>query len=32
LVGRPKGKRPLGRPGRRCEDGVSEWVSEWVSK
>jgi hypothetical protein len=24
LVGRPKGKRPLGRPGRRCEDGVSE--------
>jgi hypothetical protein len=22
LVGRPKGKRPLGRPGRRWEDNI----------
>jgi hypothetical protein len=22
LVGKPEGKRPLGRPGRRCEDGI----------
>jgi hypothetical protein len=22
LVGRPEGKRPLGRPRRRCEDGI----------
>jgi hypothetical protein len=22
LVGRPKGKRPLGRPRRRCEDNI----------
>jgi hypothetical protein len=22
LVGRPEGKRPLGRPRRRCEDGM----------
>jgi hypothetical protein len=22
LVGRPEGKRPLGRPGRRCEDSI----------
>jgi hypothetical protein len=22
LVGKPKGKRPLGRPRRRCENGI----------
>jgi hypothetical protein len=22
LVGKPEGKRPLGTPGRRCEDGI----------
>jgi hypothetical protein len=22
LVGKPKGKRPLGRPRLRCEDGI----------
>jgi hypothetical protein len=22
LVGKPEGKSPLGRPGRRCEDGI----------
>ena len=22
LVGKPKGKRPLGRPERRCEDNI----------
>jgi hypothetical protein len=22
LVGKPEGKRPLGRPRRRCEDGI----------
>jgi hypothetical protein len=22
LVGKPEGKRPLGRPGRRWEDGI----------
>jgi hypothetical protein len=22
LVGRPEGRRPLGRPGRRCEDNI----------
>jgi hypothetical protein len=22
LVGRPEGKRPLGRPRRRCEDNI----------
>jgi hypothetical protein len=22
LVGKPEGKRPLGRPGHRCEDGI----------
>jgi hypothetical protein len=22
LVGKPEGKRPLGRPKRRCEDGI----------
>jgi hypothetical protein len=22
LVGRPEGKSPLGRPRRRCEDGI----------
>ena len=22
LVGKPEGKRPLGRPGRRCKDNI----------
>jgi hypothetical protein len=22
LVGKPEGKRPFGRPGRRCEDNI----------
>jgi hypothetical protein len=22
LLGKPEGKRPLGRPRRRCEDGI----------
>jgi hypothetical protein len=25
LVGKPEGKRPLGKPKRRCEDGP-EWM------
>jgi hypothetical protein len=36
LVGKPEGKRPLGRPGRRREDGIRmdpreiSWEDEWV--
>jgi hypothetical protein len=26
LVGKPEGKRPLGRPGRRCEDNILQEV------
>jgi hypothetical protein len=28
LVGKPKGKRPLGRPGRRCEDNIKMDLQE----
>jgi hypothetical protein len=27
-VGKPEGKRPLGRPRRRCEDGIRMDVTE----
>jgi hypothetical protein len=36
LVGKSEGKRPLGRPGRRREDGIRmdpreiSWEDEWV--
>jgi hypothetical protein len=38
LVGKPEGKRPLGRPRRRCEDGIKmdlreiDWGGgmEWI--
>jgi len=28
LVGKPEGKRPLGRPGRRCENSVKMDLQE----
>jgi hypothetical protein len=28
LVGKPKGKRPLGRPSRRWEDGIRMYLRE----
>jgi hypothetical protein len=28
LVGKPEGKTPLGRPRRRCEDGIREDLRE----
>jgi hypothetical protein len=28
LVGKPEGKRPLGRPRRRWEDGIGMYLSE----
>jgi hypothetical protein len=28
LVGKPEGKRPLGRPTRTCEDGIRMDVRE----
>jgi hypothetical protein len=28
LVGKPEGKRPLGRPRRRCEDNIKMDVQE----
>jgi hypothetical protein len=28
LVGKPEGKRPLGRPRRRCEDGIGMDLKE----
>jgi hypothetical protein len=28
LVGKPEGKRPLGRPRRRCEDGLRMGLRE----
>jgi hypothetical protein len=33
LVGKPEGKRPLGRPRRRCEDGIRMdfWEIGWGS-
>jgi hypothetical protein len=37
LVGKPEGKRPLGRPRRRWEDGIRMylreidlWVVDWI--
>jgi hypothetical protein len=30
LVGKPEGKRPLGRPSRRWEDGGGKMGSEWI--
>jgi hypothetical protein len=32
LVGKPEGKRPLGRPRRRCEDNIKMDLQEvgWV--
>jgi hypothetical protein len=36
LVGKPEGKRPLGRPRRRWEDGIRinlreiDWGVEWI--
>jgi hypothetical protein len=36
LVGRPEGKRPLGRPGRRWEDNIKKdlqevgWGMDWI--
>jgi len=29
LVGKPEGKRPLGRPGRRCEDNIKMDLQNW---
>jgi hypothetical protein len=28
LVGKPEGKRPLGRPGRRWEDNIKMYLQE----
>jgi hypothetical protein len=28
LVGKPEGKRPLGRPGRRWEDNIKIYLQE----
>jgi hypothetical protein len=36
LVGTPGGRRPLGRPRRRCEDNIKMdleavgWVTDWI--
>jgi hypothetical protein len=36
LVGKPEGKRPLGRPGRRWENGIRmdlrkiDWGVDWI--
>jgi hypothetical protein len=36
LVGKPEGKRPLGRPRRRCEDNIKMdhevvvWGMDWI--
>jgi hypothetical protein len=31
LVGRPEGKRPLGRPRRRCDDNIKMDLREmWI--
>jgi hypothetical protein len=29
LVGKPEGKRPLGRPGRRWEENIKMDLQEW---
>jgi hypothetical protein len=37
LVGKPEGKRPLGRPRRRCEDNIKMdlrevgWGMDWIN-
>ena len=28
-VGKPEGKRPLGRPRRRWEDNIKMYIQEW---
>ena len=28
LIGKPTGKRPLGRPRRRCEDNIRMYLKE----
>jgi hypothetical protein len=30
LVGKPEGKRPLGRPRFRCENGIRMDLREWI--
>jgi hypothetical protein len=30
LVGKPEGKRPLGRPRHRWEDGIGDWLEGGV--
>jgi hypothetical protein len=35
VVGKPEGKRPLGRPRRRWEEGIKwilkrDWLGEWI--
>jgi hypothetical protein len=30
LVGKPKGKGPLGRPRHRWEDGIGDWLEGGV--
>jgi len=32
LVGKPEGKRPLGRPRRRCEDNIKMDLQEMGHK
>jgi hypothetical protein len=30
LVGTPEGKRPLGRPRRRCDDNIEMGALDWI--
>jgi hypothetical protein len=30
LVGKPEGKKPQGRPKRRCEDNVKMDLMDWI--
>jgi hypothetical protein len=30
LVGKPEGRRPLGRPRRRWEDNINMYIQKWV--
>ena len=30
LVGKPEGKKPLGRPRRRCEDNIKMSFVDWI--
>jgi hypothetical protein len=32
LMGKPEGKRPLGRPRRRCEDGIRMDLRDWLGE